>query len=82
MCGWDDGGIEEDGEQFHEHVHVEKEDDFLSPYGRVLAPNVEEHDGGHQESRDVDKAGSWDVFSTSLGEESGTRTWLKDDLAP
>lgn len=54
-AGRNDGRVEEDGEELLEEVHVEEDQDLLAPDGRVLAPDVEDHDDDHQEGADVEE---------------------------
>lgn len=55
----DDARVEKDGEQFNEHVHPEERDDFFSSYRGVLASDVVDHDGGHENGHDMHETCRW-----------------------
>ena len=54
--GGDDGRVEEDGEEFDKHEHVEEEDNFFPANGGVFRSDMEEHNTCHAKGSDMNEA--------------------------
>jgi hypothetical protein len=60
VSSWNDGRVEEDGEQFNKHVNVEEQHDLFSTDGGVFRSDVVEHDTRHTQSSNVHEASGYE----------------------
>ena len=68
--------VKEEHEQLREAVKVEEKDNFFPPDCRVLAVNMVDHDGRHDQGSDVNDTGGCRV---SLLRAEHARTRLEND---
>ena len=59
ICGGDNARVEEESEEFNSHIHPEKHDNFFATNSGVLAPDVQDHDGRHDDCDNVHETGCW-----------------------